>query len=98
MGLKLEELRVINNLRFADDIDLLTETKEQLRQFTKKVNSTALSHGMEITAKKSKLMVTSKATVIISQPIKIGDKRCRLEYELNLEFKLFTLEALKLKM
>ena len=44
---------IINNLRFADDIDLIAETEENLNQLTEKLDSTAVAYGMEISAEKA---------------------------------------------
>ena len=52
--------REISNLRFADDIDLIAGYKEELKELTKRLDTTARSYGMEISAEKSKVMVTSR--------------------------------------
>ncbi|XP_077863639.1 uncharacterized protein LOC144347877 [Saccoglossus kowalevskii] len=49
---------VINNLRFADDIDLITDNAKDLEDLTERLDKTSRSYGMEISAEKSKTMVT----------------------------------------
>jgi len=55
--------RQITNLRFADDIDLIAGSKAELAELTKKLDTTARNYGMEISAEKSKTMVTSRTRV-----------------------------------
>ena len=52
--------RNISNLRFADDIDLIAGSKDELKDLTERLDSTARSYGMEISREKSKVMVTSR--------------------------------------
>ena len=52
--------RLINNLRFADDIDLIATSEQKLQELTKKVQSTAAKFGMEVNTNKTKCMVTAK--------------------------------------
>ena len=52
--------RQITNLRFADDIDLIAGTKEELEELTKRLDTEARKYGMEISAEKSKTLVTSR--------------------------------------
>ena len=47
-----------SNLRFADDIDLLTEGEEELQEVTDRLNITSKKYCMEINREKSKVMVT----------------------------------------
>nr|XP_006823170.1 PREDICTED: uncharacterized protein LOC102804223 [Saccoglossus kowalevskii] len=49
---------VINNLRLADDIDLITDNAKDLEDLTERLDKTSRSYGMEISAEKSKTMVT----------------------------------------
>jgi len=48
----------INNLRFADDIDLITGSMKELAELTERLDKSASAFGMEISAEKSKMMVT----------------------------------------
>ena len=50
--------REINNLRFADDIDLLHGSSSDLNTHTKKVDKTSCRYGMEISLEKTKTMVS----------------------------------------
>ena len=49
--------REISNLRFADDIDLISGTEEKLRELTTALERRARTYGIEISAEKSKIMV-----------------------------------------
>ena len=51
--------RPICNLRFADDIDLMAGTNDELQSLTNKLTSRAAAFGMEVSAEKSKVMVNS---------------------------------------
>ena len=51
--------RVINNLRFADDIDLLHGSSNDQTSHSKKVDKTSGRYGMEISLEKTKTMVAS---------------------------------------
>ena len=51
--------REISNLRFADDIDLIAGTEEELQELTT-LERRARAYGMEISAEKSKIMVNSR--------------------------------------
>ena len=48
-----------SNLRFADDIDLIAGTEEDLQELTT-LERRACAYGMEISAEKSKIMVNSR--------------------------------------
>jgi len=52
--------RVVNNLRFADDIDLIAEDAEELAEITRRLDETSHRYGMEISAEKSKIMVSGR--------------------------------------
>ena len=49
---------MINNLRFADDIDLLTESEEELKEITQRLENVCRKYGMEISFEKSKTLIT----------------------------------------
>ena len=51
--------RPVCNLRFADDIDLMGGTNNELQDLTNKLANRANAYGMEISAEKSKIMVNS---------------------------------------
>ncbi len=51
--------RAICNLRFADDIDLLAGSNQELQELTKKLVERAGAYAMEISTEKSKVMVNS---------------------------------------
>lgn len=48
----------INNLRFADNIDLVTEDKESPKDITERLDTACRRYGMEISTDKSKTMIT----------------------------------------
>ena len=60
--------RIISNLRFADDIDLMGGNKDELQVLTDRLSNSAREYGMKISSKKSKVMVSSgdNTTVQIS--------------------------------
>ena len=47
--------RDINNPRFADNIDLIAGTEEELQELTTTLERRARAYGMEISAEKSKI-------------------------------------------
>ena len=47
------------NLRFADDIDILGRSKEDLQQLTQRLEKSAGECGMEISSNRSKILVNS---------------------------------------
>ena len=51
--------RPLCNLRFADHIDLLGGSEEELQQLTERLEKTAAGYGMEISSDKSKILVNS---------------------------------------
>jgi len=62
--------RTINNLRFADDIDGLAGSEDELVNLVKRLDETSTRYGMEISAEKTKLMRNSdepiKAKIMVS--------------------------------
>eukprot|EP00794_Sanderia_malayensis_P009660 gene9660-biopygen7980 len=66
----------INNLRFADDIALVAGSKEELANLTTRLDTVSRKYGMEISAEKSKIMVTSRndgSVTAADAQIKVGD-------------------------
>ena len=51
--------RIINNLRFADDIDLIAGTNSELQELTNRLSEASKDYGMEVSKEKSKTMVNS---------------------------------------
>ena len=51
--------RPISNLRFADDIDLMGKSEDELQELTTRLEEAARAYGMEISAEKSKILVNS---------------------------------------
>ena len=47
------------NVRFADDIDLLGGSEEELQRLTERLEKTAAGYGMEISSDTSKFLVNS---------------------------------------
>jgi len=66
--------RTITNLRFADDIDGLEGSEEELACLVISLDQTASRYGMEISAEKTKLMansvnpITARITVAGKEP------------------------------
>ena len=53
--------QLVNNLRFADDIDLIAESPEQLQELTDKVNESSKRFGLKINVSKTKVMTIGKS-------------------------------------
>ena len=51
--------RTISNLRFADDIDGLAGSEQELAQLVERIDQTSRAYGMEINAEKTKLMTNN---------------------------------------
>ena len=64
--------RTITNIRFADDIDGLTG-KEELAKSVESVDKASTAYGMEISAKKTKLMTI--CTSGINKEIKVNGQK-----------------------
>ena len=64
--------RTITNLRFADDIDGLAGSEEELASLVEQLDKAASSYGMEISTEKTKVMTNNTQGIIT--PIKIQDK------------------------
>ena len=63
--------RQVTNLRFADDIDGLAGSEDELRELTAKLEITSLAYGMEINAEKTKVM----ANMEFESEIQVGGQR-----------------------
>ena len=67
--------RNVTNLRFADDIDLVAGSEQELCDLTSRLERSAQRFGMEISGEKSKVMVTSPLTHdqgAVGESIKVG--------------------------
>ena len=53
--------RTITNLRFADDIDGLTEEEEELAKLVERLDKASKAHGMEINAQKTKVITNNSS-------------------------------------
>jgi len=53
--------RTISNLRFADDIDLMGGSMDELQELTTRLEVCASAYGMEISSEKSKILVNSSS-------------------------------------
>ena len=60
-GIKIAR-RNINNLRYADDTILITESKEELKSLLLKVKAESEKVGLKIDIQKTKIMVSSPIT------------------------------------
>ena len=65
--------RTITNLRFADDIDGLAGEEEELANLVERLDKASTPNGMEITAKKTKLMTNN--TSGINTEIKVNGQK-----------------------
>ena len=54
--------RNINDLRYADDTTLMTESKEELKSFLMKVKEESEKFGLKLTIQKTKIMASSPIT------------------------------------
>ena len=54
--------RNINNLRYADDITLMTESKEELRSLLLRVKEESERAGLKLNIKKTKIMASGPMT------------------------------------
>ena len=61
----MSTLTTITNLRFADGIDGLTGEKEELANLVERLDKASTAHGMEISAKKTKLMTNNTSGINI---------------------------------
>ena len=55
--------RTITNFCFADDIDGLAGEKEELANLVERLNKASTAYGMEISAKKTKLMTNNTSGI-----------------------------------
>ena len=65
--------RTITNLRFADDIDGLAGQEEELENLVERLDKASTAYGMEISAKKTKLMTNN--TRGINTEIKVNRQK-----------------------
>ena len=54
--------RNINNLRYADDITLMAESKEELKSLLMKVKEGSEKAGLKLNIQKTKIMASSAIT------------------------------------
>ena len=62
MNHKLELQGEMNNLRYADDTTLTTESKEQLKTFLMKVKEESEKAGLKLNLQKTKIMASGPIT------------------------------------
>ena len=55
--------RNINNLRYADDITLMAESKEELKSLLRKVKEKSEKAGLKLNIQKTKIMASSPITL-----------------------------------
>ena len=60
-GIKIAR-RNINNLRYADDTTLMTESKEELKSLLMKVKEESEKVGLKLNIQKTKIMASSLIT------------------------------------
>ena len=92
--------RNINNLRYADDTTLMTESKEELKSLLMKVKEESEKAGLKLSIQKTKIMASSPTTSwriegekmeIVTDFIFVGskitvDSDCRCEIKRHLLF------------
>ena len=54
--------RIINSLRYADDITLMTESEEELKSLSMKVKEESGKDGLKLNFQKTKIMPSSAFT------------------------------------
>ena len=59
---------------FADDIDLIAGSNDELQTFTNKLSSSASRYGMQISAEKSKIIINSNKRNLHSNIKLYGEK------------------------
>ena len=64
----------ICDLRFADDIDLVAVTLDELQLITNKLYISSAAYGMEINQEKGKVMVNERDQVELPRVITMGGK------------------------
>ena len=69
--------RIVSNLRFANDIDLIASCEDELRDLTERLDTTARKYGMEINGEKSKVMVTARKEVELNEPITVSNQELK---------------------
>ena len=67
--------RTITNLRFADDIDSLAGEEEELANLVEHLDKASTAYGMEISAKKTKLMTNNNSG--INSEIKVNGQKLK---------------------
>ena len=67
--------RILTNLLFADDIDVLAREEEELANLVERVDKASTAYGMEISAEKTKLMTNNTSDV--NTDIKVNDRSLR---------------------
>ena len=60
-GIKIAR-RIINNLRYADDTTLMTESKEELKSLLMKVKEDSEKTGLKLNIQKTEIMASSHIT------------------------------------
>ena len=54
--------RNVNNLRYSDDITVMAESKEELKNLLMRVKEESEKAGLKLSIKKTKIMVSSRIT------------------------------------
>ena len=66
-GIKIAR-RNINNLRYADDITLMTESEEKLKSLLMKVKEESEKVGLKLNIQKTKIMASAYLRLLIFLP------------------------------
>ena len=81
LGIKLNRMEQLEDLDFADDIELTSETEEHLQEKTNLIQKTSESVGLKINVKKTKLMIINDETFNSKPKIIINDEEIEEENE-----------------
>ena len=60
--ISIYQYQYINNLKYADDTTLMTESKEELKSFLMKVKEESEIVGLKVNIQKTKIMASSPIT------------------------------------
>ena len=66
---------LLNNLRFADDIAVITNNNSDQQDLGNRLNTESTRFGMEISAEKSKTLVVGKTPETLRSPVKLSGKQ-----------------------
>ena len=80
--------RIINNLRYADDITLMAESEEELRSLLIKVKEESEKAGLKLSIQEMKIMTSSPITSWAPKSLQMVTAVVKLKDACSLEEKL----------